>query len=205
MSFLQLHNLLAQLVFIRDWVFGALVLVVLLIVIIAFRAWRSRQTKRDLPQPDLRIDLAALGVTSPPAGPYRLELYGTPVHLRALVIAPAGRHQVGLHDDDIPILLNQFMPGMLEIFRLHQPICRCWPNQLSSQGFAQSFFNHVSLPGNRGRGTPWTSVVGKFYAGEPAFLIGLACCTESPNSLSQFVIEHEGQWLDTLRIRQESS
>lgn len=189
-----LYSLLPQLAF---------VLGMLVIVVIALNIWRSRQGTGSSQQPNLTIDLAKLGVAAPPAGISRLEVYGTPVCLRVVVIAPAGRHQASLHDDDIPILLNQFMPGLLEIVRSHQPLCRCWPAQLSSQGFAQSFLNHVSLPGNRGKGTPWTSIVGKFQVSEQVFLIGIACCSETSNSLSHFIVEHEGQWFDTLRIRQE--
>jgi len=180
-------------------------LTALVIAIIVVKAWRSRQGLQHSSEPDLTIDLTELGLAVPPASTKRLEIYGTPVRLRAVVIAPAGRHQASLHHDDVPILLNQFMPGLLEIFQSHQPLCRCWPAQLSSQGFAQSFMNHVSLPGNRGKGTPWTSIVGKFNVSEQVFLIGFACCSETSNSLSQFVVEHEGQWFDTLRIRQEDA
>ncbi|MFP6671488.1 MAG: hypothetical protein VB857_08750 [Pirellulaceae bacterium] len=194
MNFEPLADMLPQLAF---------ALAMLVIVIIALNIWRGRQVKRGSQQPDLTIDLVQLGVSAPPAGPSRLEVYGTPVRLRVVVIAPAGRHQSSVHPEDIPILLNQFMPGLLEIFQSHQPLCRCWPAQLSSQGFAQSFLNHVSLPGNRGKGTPWTSIVGKFHVGEQIFLIGIVCCSETSNSLSQFIVEHEGQWFDTLRIRQE--
>ena len=194
MNFEPLADMLPQLAF---------ALAMLVIVIIALNIWRGRQVNRGSQQPDLTIDLVQLGVAAPPAGLSRLEVYGTPVRLRVVVIASAGRHQSSIHHEDIPILLNQFMPDFLEIFQSHQPLCRCWPAQLSSQGFAQSFLNHVSLPGNRGKGTPWTSIVGKFHVGEQVFLIGIACCSETSNSLSQFIVEHKGQWFDTLRIRQE--
>ena len=196
MNLESLYSMLPQLVF---------ALAMLVIVVVALNIWRSRQKTGSSQQLDLTIDLAKLGVVAPSAGTSRLEVYGTPVCLRVVVIAPAGRHQSSLHHDDIPILLNQFMPGLLDIFQSHQPLCRCWPAQLSSQGFAQSFLNHVSLPGNRGKGTPWTSIVGKFHVSEQVFLIGLACCSDTSNSLSQFIVEHEGQWFDTLRIRQETS
>ena len=80
-------------------------------------------------------------------------------------------------------------------------ICR-WPSQLSSQGFAQSFFNHLALPGNRGKGTPWCSIAGRLQLGDRAFLVGLVCTSGSPNGLGQVVVRHEGQWLDILRIRE---
>jgi hypothetical protein len=180
-------------------------LVLLVLAMIALKFWWGRRAHPNAAGPDLHIDLDAIGLAVPPPGPVRLELYGTPVRLRVLVAAPAGRHQSQLHEEDLPILLNQFLPGLADIFSLHLPVCRCWPAQLSSQGFSQSFFNHVALPGNRGKGTPWTSLTGKFQVGEQGFLVGLVCCSETSNSLSQFIVEHEGQWFDTLRIRQDPS
>ena len=196
MNFQQLSDLFPLL---------ALAIALLVFTAIVLKLWRSRSATRQPAQPELGIDIAAIGLAAPPQGPYRLELYGTPVLLRVVVIAPSGRQQASLHPDDIPILLNQFMPNLSEICSRHQPVCRCWPSQLSSQGFSQSFFNHVCLPGNQGKGTPWTSLTGKFSVGGQAFLVGLVCCATTPNSLGQFIIEHEGQWFDTLRIRQESS
>jgi hypothetical protein len=59
----------------------------------------------------------------------------------------------------------------------------------------------VALPGDRGKGTPWCSIAGRLQVGDRLFLIGLVCCAHQPNALSQFVVQHEGQWLDILRIR----
>ena len=178
-------------------------LVVLLLVFFLQRLFRNRRPTKESSQEDLHIDLASLDTTGPPAGPVRLEVYGTAVHVRVLIVAPSGRHQAALHPDDLPILLDQFMPGMSDILTLHQPIRHCWPEQLSSKGFAQSFFNLVALPGNRGKGTPWTSLTGRFQAGNQVFLLGIVCCTGDSNSLSQFFVEHEGQWFDMVRIRQD--
>jgi hypothetical protein len=97
--------------------------------------------------------------------------------------------------------MEQLVPGMSSVLAHHQPLICRWPAQLSSTGFAQSFFNHVALPGARGRGTPWCSLAGKLAVGDRVFLVGLVFCAATSNSLSQMTVEHEGQWLDVLRIR----
>jgi hypothetical protein len=97
--------------------------------------------------------------------------------------------------------MERLVPGMTEVIASHQPLICRWPTQLSSQGFTRLFFNQVALPGSRGIGTPWCSVAGKLAVGERSFLIGLVCCAAAVNTLSQVVVQHEGQWLDILRIR----
>jgi hypothetical protein len=59
----------------------------------------------------------------------------------------------------------------------------------------------VTLPGDRGKGTAWCSLAGKFRAAGQVFLAGLVACAAKPNGLGQFVIQHEGQWNDVLRIK----
>jgi hypothetical protein len=65
----------------------------------------------------------------------------------------------------------------------------------------QSFSNHAALPGDRGKNTPWCSIAGRFEADGQRFLAGLICTAAAPNSLGQIMIQHDGMWLDVLRIR----
>ncbi len=95
------------------------------------------------------------------------------------------------------------MPGLTEIVAAHQPLVRRWPEQLSSHGFNQAFFNNLALPGSRGKGTPWCSLAGKLMVGDRQFLVGMVCSSGNPNSLGQMVVEHEGQWLNALRVREK--
>ena len=99
--------------------------------------------------------------------------------------------------------MERLVPGMTDVIASHKPLICRWPAQLSSQGFAQSFFNQVALPGSRGKGTPWCSITGKISVGERSFLVGLVLCAATINSLSQVVVQHEGQWLDILRLREQ--
>ena len=70
-------------------------LVLLVLAMIALKIWWGRRAHPDAAGPDLHIDLEAIGLAVPPPGPVRLELYGTPVRLRVLVAAPAGRQTRG--------------------------------------------------------------------------------------------------------------
>jgi hypothetical protein len=183
-------------------VLGALVLVLgLALFALLLRMARVRSAKQHHEQQDLSIDVAALDAVGPSEDGPRLEFYGTPVRLAVLVLAPAGRTGVLPDDEKLREACDHLIPGLAAVLDAHHPIFRRWPEQLSSQGFAQSFFSNLRLPGDRGKGTPWCSAAGKFEFGGQQLLAGLVCCAEKPTGLSQVVVQHEGQWLDVLRVR----
>jgi len=147
------------------------------------------------------IDVESLEATGPnPSGP-RLEIYGTPVRVAVVVLAPVGRDSEMPRHEEVPRILEQLIPRLSGVTEFQSPDVHIWPEQLSSQGFTNSFFNNVALPGERGKGTPWCSVAGKFTAAARQYLIGLVCCGEQENGLAQLVIEHEGRWNDVLRVK----
>ncbi len=175
------------------------------VVLILMGLWISRMRRRGRPaaasQPDLRIDVEQLTRATPlDAGP-RLEFYGTPVRLAALVLAPSGRQSEIPPMDQILGALDDLLPGLAAVVQQQKPLIRFWPPQLSTQGFTNAFFQHVRLPGNRGKGTPWCSAAGRFETDQKQLLAGLVCEAEKPNSLSQITIEHTGQWMDVLRAK----
>jgi hypothetical protein len=59
----------------------------------------------------------------------------------------------------------------------------------------------LRLPGDHGKGTPWSVIAGRFEVAGQNILAGLVLCAEAPNSLGQFVIDRPGQWLDLLRVK----
>ena len=61
----------------------------------------------------------------------------------------------------------------------------------------------MKLPGDRGKATPWCSAAGKFEADNEQYMAGMALCAAKPNSLSQFVIEISGEWLELLRVQRQ--
>jgi len=177
------------------------VLLGLLLLVIMVLLLRRRGGQPDRVEPDLRIDLAALSDHGPPPAGPRLEFYGTPVRLAVLVLAPAGRNSPLPADDELADLIDDLVPGLWAVVEAHEPLVRCWPCQLSTHGFTHAFFKHVQLPGDRGKGTPWSAAAGRFETRTRQLLAGLVCVADRPNSLSQIAVAHAGQWLDVLRVR----
>lgn len=177
-----------------------LLLVVVLAIVLAIVLARKR-TKPGLPPVDLRIDVLQLPAGGPPAEGPLLEYYGIPVRLVAVVLAPAGRNNQLPPQDRLPAVLDDLVPRLAEVVQQHGPILRQWPAQLSTQGFTQTFLNQVRLPGDRGKGTPWCSVVGRFETHGQQLLAGLLCVAHKPNSMTQVAVNNMGQWMDVLRIK----
>lgn len=154
------------------------------------------------PQLDIeKIDVSSLCDGGPSETGPHLELYHVPVRLSLLVLAPVGRDGELPDARRLPELIDQLVPGLMGVLEADQPVFHRWPPQLSSEGFTKAFFSHVNLPGDRGKGTPWCGMAGKFEADGGQYLVGLVCRSADRNSLGQVVVEHMGKWLDVLRVR----
>lgn len=147
------------------------------------------------------IDISELADLGPPDAMVSLDYYHVPVRLALLVLAPVGRDGSLPASEQLPELIDQLVPGLMKILPAHQPLFRRWPPQLSSEGFTKAFFSHVSIPGDRGKGTPWCSIAGKFETEDAQYLAGIVCRASTRNSLSQIFVDHPGKWLDVLRVR----
>jgi hypothetical protein len=179
----------------------AVLAAVVVVAWIVLRITRRRKRPTAALPADLRIIVDELGDAGPPAGMPSLELYNIPVRLAAVVLAPAGLGRELPPEGQIGPLLDALLPGLDKVAELHRPAVRRWPNQLSGSGFAHFFFINAKLPGEGGKGTPWSSVAGPFqYLGRPT-LAGLVLCAAKPNSLGQTIIASEHQWLGCLRVR----
>ncbi|MBP89861.1 MAG: hypothetical protein CMJ64_24670 [Planctomycetaceae bacterium] len=173
-----------------------ILLLISLLLLLRRKAPPSKPT-----EPDLRIDVASLGVGGPPESELQLECYSVPVRLAVLVIAPVGRAGTIPETDQLLEVVDQLVPGLVDVVSQHHPVVRFWAPQLSSQGFVNSFFHNVGLPGDKGKGTAWSSVAGKFNSGDHHYLVGFVFRAESANGIGQVAIEHDGQWNDVIRIR----
>ncbi len=149
---------------------------------------------------DDHLDVKNLPSGGPGSDGPRLEMYGLPVRLVALVLAPAGRGGE-IDVDKLPNMVDQLVPGLHDAMGYHQPVFRRWVDQVSVHGFQHAFLSQVNLPGNKGKGSCWSAFAGKFTAGDRAFLAGLVVCADQPNSYGTSVIDHEGRWADVLRVR----
>jgi hypothetical protein len=173
-------------------------------VIVLWVVWRLVRRRRRVPvplRPDLKISIAELGEAGPPPGPPILELYNLPVRLAAVVLAPVGRVSDLPPDEQLPALIEAIIPGLDKMAASHRPLIRRWPNQVSARGFAHLFFANAKLPGDGGKGTPWSSVAGVFKLKGQPVMAALVLRAAAPNSLGQTIIEKEHEWLGCLRVR----
>jgi hypothetical protein len=173
-------------------------------IIVLWLGWRLLHKRRKAPgllPPELRIDLAKLVNEGPPAGPPVLEFYNLPMRLAGIVLAPVGRLRELPTTAELPVVFEEVLPGLELVVKLHQPLVRFWPNQVSTRGFANAFFSNVRLPGAAGKGSPWSAVAGTFkYEGAP-MMIGLVLRAAAPNSLGQVIVHAEHEWLGCLRVK----
>lgn len=184
-----------------------LVLVVSAVVAVLFCAllvivFLRRRPKQPAPQPpDLTINVLSLDASGPSGDLPVLTYLGQPVRLAALVVAPVGRSGAIPETDRLLDAVDQLIPGLVEVISIDHPMVNFWPGQLSTHGFAHVFFRNVRLPGDRGIGTPWCSIAGKFKAGDQPFLAGLLCAAGEPNDLSEAAVEDNEQWARILEVR----
>lgn len=199
---MELQPLLSPLVLIAA---GVGILLVSLAAVVLMFALRVRRRRSELPSLDLRIDVTQLPAGGPPDEGPQLEFYGMPVRLAVLVMAPAGRTSSLPATERVAAALDDLVPGLASVVLAHRPLLRSWPSQLSTQGFVHAFFNNAQLPGDRGKGTPWCSVAGRFDAGDQQLLAGLVCSAQKSNSLGQVAVANVGQWMDVLRVKGRGS
>ena len=185
----------------KEWAGIGFGLFLLVDAIILWRILTRRKRPPPPAAPDLTIALETLGEDGPPQSGPTLEFYNLPVRLAAVIIAPAGRIGQLPPQEQLPELFEAILPGLERVVQSQQPLLCRWPSQLSSRGFAHTLFAHVRLPGDNGKGTPWSSVAGVCKLHNQSVMAGLVLRAQSPNSLGQIVIEHETQWLGCLRVK----
>ena len=198
----QIQELLAS-PFMRQalpYLAGVAALLVLLVIVKRILRWLGRPQRSSMVDPSLVIDVSGLAA---PAGEsaLRLSVYHVPVRLAGVVIAPLGRDAESPAAAGVPRLLNAAVPGLGDVVAHDRPLARVWPRQLSATGFAHSFARHVSLPGDKGKGSPWCLVAGRISVGNQSYAVGLVLAAAAPNNLSLISVESDHQWLDVLRIR----
>ncbi len=177
-------------------------IVALIVLYILYKVLTGRKKKKPAARSaDLTIDVMALGSEGPPAGTAVLEYYNVPVRLAAIVLAPAGRVRELPPPAQLGDIYDAIVPGLAKVVASHRPLVRRWPPQVSAKGFAHTVFQHCRLPGDGGKGTPWSSVAGLLKIEGHAMMAGLILRTESTSSHGQEIIEREEQWLSILRAK----
>ena len=170
------------------------------LVMIVIRAFTRRQKSSGIESENLAIDLSQLELQPVPSRTM-LEVYGVPMRLMVLVLAPVGRSVVFPGRNQLPQTVELLIPRLTSVLDQHQPIYRSWPVQLSPRGFSRSFFANLKLPGDGGKGTRWCGIVGPFETAGGRLVAGMILLAEAPNGYGQIEIEHEGQWHNVVRVQ----
>ena len=167
---------------------GAFVVLLLLFAVM-------RRGKKGDPETGLGEDLSTL----PPApkGPRHYQLYvmNQPARLRLVVIAPVGKKTVGKVDS----ALEQIFRGLGEVSFDDKPRIRIWPAQLSTTGFAPTFFRLTRSPDAEGKPSRFVRLAGPARAGGMPVLLGLVVEVEDRSKLGKLTMT-ETQWGEVLRV-----
>ena len=186
------------------WLVIAIVVMILLLIAGRFfrrlgRAlFRGRIKPRDWDR-ELREILDDCPLPVRPQGERCLTVYHIPVRLRLVVVAPPGSE---LEVDALAVerLLDQVVPGMVQIAERDRPRIRVWPGQISQQGFINTFHRCTIKAEGDNQPSRWVLVAGRVQLGRQVVLLGLGLWAEQANSIGRLTLEPH-QWLDVLRLR----
>ena len=178
-------------------VFYIVVAGILLLLMLPMILWLRR---RRSPPVDPEAALIENLGDYPPAGPgpKRLLLYGQPLRLRLVVLAPMGKRALPA-DGAMEPLLDRVVPGLGDIARQDRPSIRVWPSQLSQQGFPPTFFRLTHRPEQAGKPSPWILAAGPVRAGGQQFLLGLALYADAPTEQGNLALQ-VNQWSQVFRV-----
>lgn len=182
-------------------VYAGLVLGGLILLYVVYRILRGKKKAPDRRVADLGIDVATLAGDAVAPGAAALEFYHLPVRLVAVVLAPAGRLGNLPPPGDLERVYDAIVPGLADVVATHKPLIRRWSGQLSVKGFAHVVFQKCPLPGDGGKGTPWSTIAGVIeFEGQP-LMAGLILRAESTNSHGQQIVDEAHEWLDRVRVK----
>ena len=120
--------------------------------------------------------------------------------MRLLVIAPAGKHEAEIDEDEVEGLLERILPGLGQIYKADRPRLRIWPLQLSYEGFTKHFQRNTIIPEGEGELSRWVVVGGRAKLGKRQIMLGLALQAVKPTTVGRKTIDaHE--WNEVLRVR----
>lgn len=182
-----------------QWI--AIAVVASVLVFAVWKALSSGRKKKPARKGVQHVDLAALGDNGPDPEATPLECYHVPVRLALVVLAPLGRDTQLNVEQGLPHLLDQIVHGLDQVVETHQPLIRLWEPQLSKNGFTTAFFANASLPGQKGKGTPWCALAGRCEVNGRNLMVGMVLRAEKANNLGQILMEQEYAWPDVLRPR----
>jgi hypothetical protein len=167
---------------------GAFVVLLLLFSVM------KRQKKVD-PEAGLGDDLSTLPPAPKGQRHYQLYVMNQAARLRLVVVAPVGKKAVGKVDS----ALEQVFRGLGEVSFDDKPRIRIWPPQLSTTGFAPTFFRLTRSPDADGKPSRFVMLAGPARAGATPVLLGLVVEVEDRSKLGKLTMT-ETQWGEVLRV-----
>ena len=165
-----------------------------LVVLLLLFSMRRRGKKVD-PEAGLGEDLSTLPGAPKGQRHYQLFVMNQPVRLRLVAIAPVGKKTVGKVDS----ALEQIFRGLGEVSFDDKPRIRIWPAQLSTTGFAPTFFRLTKSPDADGRPSRFVLLAGPARAGAMPVLLALVVEVEERSKLGKLTMT-ETQWGEVLRV-----
>ena len=130
---------------------------------------------------------------------HRLLIDGQEARLRLVVMAPAGMEQEPIDAHDVPELLDDFRRGLGELIKADKPRVCIWPPQLSSSGFAPTFFRLVESPDPPATRSHWIRIAGPIKIAGKSYLLGLACLADHTSKIGTFNVT-VNEWRERLAI-----
>jgi hypothetical protein len=200
-SLSEMLKSIAELLSPAAWIGVAVGVAALAGAVLLWRILRRRKVRGLAAPTDLTIPLDSLSQLGPPEAGPALEFYYIPVRLAAVILAPVGRVRGLPPPSQLQEVFDAILPNLNRIVQAQQPLVRRWPAQVSVRGFANLLFTHVRLPGEGGKGTPWSAAAGIVKLHGQPLMAGLILRAESSNSLGQIVIDREENWLGCLRVK----
>jgi hypothetical protein len=181
---------------------GAVLAVLILLALL--RRWRARDKVH--PTADLLEDLSTYPPQPPlPPNAKPLTLYGLPVRMRLVVLAPLGLDAGTITAPEVNHLMNLAVPGLGDRLGLDLPKIRFWPTQLSHQGFVASLRRNTQFPATKPHLRHHVLVIGKVLRDGNPIAIGLALQSTEPNTLGPVVLNYPHQWMEIMRFQYANS
>ena len=133
--------------------------------------------------------------------------FGLSVHVRnlrsrlaAVVVAPLDSRTIVPSVEQVPGLVDKFVPGLSRAIEEHNSIVKVWPRQYSNAGFGHALVRHVQIPDDEWRGSHWCLVSGPAFLREQRCVIGFVIVADSPNNMDLIRVESDGEWTNVLRV-----
>jgi hypothetical protein len=178
---------------------GLLGIAIMLVFLRSLFRSGGRRKKRADRQVDLREFLNEYPDPPSAMSIHRLLIDGLEARLRLVVMAPTGLEHEPIDAHDVPELLDDFRRGLGSLIQADKPRVCVWPPQLSSSGFAPTFFRLVESPDPAGERSHWIRIAGPIKIAGKSYLLGVACLADHTSKIGTINVT-VNEWRDRMAI-----